>query len=46
MVENMPADNNLALKASDIGDAVAYVTSTPDTVAVNEILIRPTKQEI
>jgi NADP-dependent 3-hydroxy acid dehydrogenase YdfG len=31
----------LSLKPSDIADAVAYAISTPDTVAVSEILIRP-----
>jgi NADP-dependent 3-hydroxy acid dehydrogenase YdfG len=36
----------LSLKSSDIADAVAYAISTPDTVAVSEILIRPTKQVI
>lgn len=36
----------LSLKASDIADAVAYAISTPETVAVSEILIRPTKQVI
>lgn len=34
----------LGLKPEDIADAVAYAISTPETVAVNEILIRPTKQ--
>ncbi|QWU13156.1 NADP-dependent 3-hydroxy acid dehydrogenase YdfG [Paenibacillus sophorae] len=36
----------LSLKSSDIADAVAYVISTPDTVSVSEILIRPTKQVV
>lgn len=34
----------VGLSPSDIADAVAYVISTPETVAVSEILIRPTKQ--
>lgn len=34
----------LGLKASEVADAVVYAISTPDTVAVSEILIRPTKQ--
>ncbi|PAK41364.1 SDR family oxidoreductase [Priestia megaterium] len=46
MVENLPADNDLAIQAGDIANAVAYAISTPDSVAVNEILIRPTKQSI
>ena len=37
-------EEGFSLKASDIADAVAYAISTPETVAVSEILIRPTKQ--
>jgi NADP-dependent 3-hydroxy acid dehydrogenase YdfG len=37
---------HLAIQAGDIAEAVAYAISTPDSVAVNEILIRPTKQSI
>jgi NADP-dependent 3-hydroxy acid dehydrogenase YdfG len=37
-------EEGFSLKSSDIADAVAYAISTPDTVAVSEILIRPTKQ--
>lgn len=33
----------LGLKSSDIADAVACAISTPESVAVSEILIRPTK---
>ncbi|MEK3685039.1 SDR family oxidoreductase [Paenibacillus sp. FSL R10-2736] len=36
----------VGLKPSDIAEAVAYAISTPDTVAVSEIMIRPTKQVI
>ncbi|MFD1774840.1 SDR family oxidoreductase [Paenibacillus rhizophilus] len=36
----------LSLKSSDIADAVAYAISTPETVAVSEIIIRPTKQVV
>ncbi|MEM1506196.1 SDR family oxidoreductase [Domibacillus sp. 8LH] len=32
------------LKSSDVADAVAYAISTPETVVVSEIIIRPTKQ--
>ncbi|SMQ81617.1 NADP-dependent 3-hydroxy acid dehydrogenase YdfG [Bacillus sp. OV166] len=39
-------EEGLSLKASDIADAVAYAISTPETVAVSEILIRPTKQVV
>ena len=33
------------LQAEDIADAIAYVTTRPRHVAVNEILVRPTEQE-
>jgi NADP-dependent 3-hydroxy acid dehydrogenase YdfG len=36
----------VGLKPSDIADAVAYAIRTPETVAVSEIMIRPTKQVI
>jgi NADP-dependent 3-hydroxy acid dehydrogenase YdfG len=39
-------EEGLSFKASDIADAVAYAISTPETVAVSEILIRPTKQVV
>lgn len=32
------------LRPEDVADAVAYAISTPETFAVSEILIRPTKQ--
>jgi NADP-dependent 3-hydroxy acid dehydrogenase YdfG len=41
-VENL--QRTIGLKSSDIADAVAYAISTPETVAVSEIIIRPTKQ--
>ncbi len=42
-VENLQRTNGL--QASDVAEAVAYAISTPETVAVSEIIIRPTKQE-
>jgi NADP-dependent 3-hydroxy acid dehydrogenase YdfG len=36
----------VGLKPSDVADAVAYAISTPVTVAVSEIVIRPTKQVV
>jgi NADP-dependent 3-hydroxy acid dehydrogenase YdfG len=39
-------EEGLSLKASDVADAIAYAISTPETVAVSEILIRPTKQVV
>jgi NADP-dependent 3-hydroxy acid dehydrogenase YdfG len=32
------------LKASDIADAIVYALSRPPHVAINEVLVRPTKQ--
>jgi NADP-dependent 3-hydroxy acid dehydrogenase YdfG len=42
----MDSGEGFSLKSSDTADAVAYAISTPETVAVSEILIRPTKQVI
>jgi NADP-dependent 3-hydroxy acid dehydrogenase YdfG len=33
------------LEAQDIADAIAYIVTRPSHVAVNEVLIRPTRQE-
>nr|WP_309101794.1 SDR family oxidoreductase [Fredinandcohnia onubensis] len=41
-VENL--QRTIGLKPSDVADAVAYAISTPETVAVSEIIIRPTRQ--
>lgn len=41
-VENL--QRTIGLKSSDVADAVAYAISTPETVAISEIIIRPTKQ--
>ncbi|WP_132001504.1 SDR family oxidoreductase [Mesobacillus foraminis] len=41
-VENL--QRTIGLQSSDVADAVAYAISTPETVAVSEIIIRPTKQ--
>jgi NADP-dependent 3-hydroxy acid dehydrogenase YdfG len=45
-LEENPKIPGVGLKPSDVADAVAYAISTPDTVAVSEILIRPTKQVV
>ncbi|PLR66985.1 SDR family oxidoreductase [Bacillus sp. UMB0893] len=34
------------LTSEDVAEAVAYAISTPETVSVSEILIRPTKQDL
>jgi NADP-dependent 3-hydroxy acid dehydrogenase YdfG len=36
----------VGLTPEDVAGAVAYVLGTPDTVAVSEILMRPTNQAI
>ncbi|MEZ4380329.1 MAG: SDR family oxidoreductase [Nannocystaceae bacterium] len=36
----------VGLSAEDVAEAVAYALSTPATVAISEIIIRPTKQVI
>jgi NADP-dependent 3-hydroxy acid dehydrogenase YdfG len=36
----------VGLTADDVADAVAYAVGTPDTVAISEIIIRPTNQVI
>lgn len=36
----------IGLTPDDVAEAVAYAVGTPDTVAVSEIIIRPTKQVI
>jgi NADP-dependent 3-hydroxy acid dehydrogenase YdfG len=33
-------------QAEDIADAIAYIVTRPRRVAVNEILVRPTEQEL
>jgi NADP-dependent 3-hydroxy acid dehydrogenase YdfG len=41
-VENLQL--TIGLKSSDVAGAVVYAISTSDTIAVSEIIIRPTKQ--
>ncbi|MEH7314024.1 SDR family oxidoreductase [Priestia megaterium] len=43
-LKNLNDTEGMSLKPSNIADAVVYAISTPETVAVSEILIRPTKQ--
>ena len=42
--KNMRAEIGQPLTSEDIADAILYTASRPDYVAVNEVLIRPTKQ--
>jgi len=45
-LKNNAKIEGVGLKSSDVADAVAYAISTPETVAISEILIRPTKQVV
>jgi NADP-dependent 3-hydroxy acid dehydrogenase YdfG len=45
-VKNNQRTPGLGLTSEQIADAVAYAIGTPENVAVNELLIRPTKQSI
>lgn len=45
-LKNNQSTEGFGLKSSDIADAISYAISTPETVAVSEIMIRPTKQMI
>jgi clavulanate-9-aldehyde reducatase len=44
-IEKMKKDlGDGVLKAADIADAIVYAVSRPPNVAINEVLVRPTKQ--
>ncbi|BBN99838.1 SDR family oxidoreductase [Sporolactobacillus terrae] len=45
-VKNNQRTPGLGLTSEQIADAIAYAIGTPETVAINELLIRPTKQSI
>jgi len=45
-VKNNAKIEGVGLKPSDVADAVAYALNTPETVAISEIMIRPTKQVV
>jgi NADP-dependent 3-hydroxy acid dehydrogenase YdfG len=34
------------MQSEDIADAIAYIVTRPRRVAVNEVLIRPTEQQM
>ena len=45
-IEKMQKDlGDDVLRASDIADAIVYAVSRPPRVAINEVLVRPTKQQ-
>ncbi|MEC0111209.1 SDR family oxidoreductase [Paenibacillus taichungensis] len=43
---NSAQTEGFGLKSEDVADAVAYAISTPESVSISEILIRPTKQAL
>lgn len=43
LVENL--NREIGLKPIDVAEAVVYAISTPETVAINEIIMRPIKQD-
>ena len=46
MLKENASKEGFGLRPEDIANAVAYVINTPESVAINEILIRPTKQSM
>lgn len=46
MLKETASIEGFGLRPEDIADAVAYAINTPESVAINEILIRPTKQSM
>jgi NADP-dependent 3-hydroxy acid dehydrogenase YdfG len=46
MLKENASKEGFGLRPEDIADAVAYAINTPESVAINEILIRPTKQSM
>jgi NADP-dependent 3-hydroxy acid dehydrogenase YdfG len=42
--EKMRDEIGEVLEATDIADAIVYALSRPPRVAINEVLVRPTKQ--
>jgi NADP-dependent 3-hydroxy acid dehydrogenase YdfG len=45
VLESIKSQFGQTMAAEDIADAVTYIVTRPRTVAVNEMLIRPTEQE-
>jgi NADP-dependent 3-hydroxy acid dehydrogenase YdfG len=43
---NSARTEGYGIKSEDVADAVAYAISTPESVSISEILIRPTKQAL
>ena len=45
VLESLNSQIGQTMAAEDIADAITYIVTRPRTVAINEILIRPTEQE-
>lgn len=45
-LKNLPGADMQALQPEEIAEAVAFVINTPKNMAVNEMIIRPTGQEV
>ena len=45
VLESIKSQFGQTMAADDIADAISYIVTRPRTVAINEILIRPTEQE-
>jgi NADP-dependent 3-hydroxy acid dehydrogenase YdfG len=45
VLESIRSQFGQTMAAEDIADAITYIVTRPRTVAINEILIRPTEQE-
>ena len=45
VLESIKSQFGQTMAADDIADAITYIVTRPRTVAINEILIRPTEQE-
>jgi NADP-dependent 3-hydroxy acid dehydrogenase YdfG len=45
VLESIKSQIAQTMAAEDIANAITYIVTRPRTVAINEILIRPTEQE-
>ena len=45
-LKNLPGADMQVLQPEEIAEAVAFVINTPKNMAVNEMVIRPTGQEV
>ncbi len=43
--DDTESTSSQTMAAEDIADAITYIVTRPRTVAINELLVRPTEQE-